>query len=49
MYQHACMIGRHKMFAREMDEGSTMSSFTLILNSPFKDVKSYTGKKDIEK
>lgn len=48
MYQHACMIGRHKMFAREMDEGSTMSSFTLILNSPFKDVKSYTGKKDIE-
>ena len=48
MYQHACLIGRHKLFAREMDEGSTMCSFPLILESPFKDVKAYTAKKDIE-
>lgn len=48
MYQHACMIGRHKMFARDMDDGSTMSSFPLVLNSSFKDVKQYAAKKDIE-
>lgn len=48
MFSHSCMIGRHKMFARDMDEGSTMSSFSLVLNSSFKDVKQYTAKKDIE-
>ena len=48
MYQHSCMIGRHKMFAREMDDGSTVSSFSLVLNSSFKDVKQYAAKKDIE-
>ena len=48
MYQHSCMIGRHKTFARDMEGGSTMCSFPLILNSAFKDVKTYTGKKDIE-
>ena len=48
MYQHSCMIGRHKTFARDMEGGSTMCSFPLILNSSFKDVKSYTAKKDIE-
>lgn len=48
MYQHSCMIGRHKTFARDSEGGSTMCSFPLILNSPFKDVKSYTAKKDIE-
>lgn len=48
MYQHSCMVGRHKMFAREMEDYSTMSCFPLILNSPFKDVKQYAAKKDIE-
>ena len=48
MYQHSCMIGRHKTFARDTEGGSTMCSFPLILNSSFKDVKSYTAKKDIE-
>jgi len=48
MYQHSCMIGRHKTFARDMEGASTMSSFALILNSSFKDVKAYTAKKDIE-
>lgn len=48
LYQHACLIGKHKMFAREIDEGSTISSFALILNSSFKDVKQYAARKDIE-
>lgn len=48
MYQHACMIGRHKMYAREMEDGSTMCSFPLILNSSYKDVKQYASKKEIE-
>ena len=48
LFQHACMIGRHKMYAREMEEGSTMSCFPLILASPFKDVKQYASRKDIE-
>lgn len=48
MYQQACMIGRHKMFAREMEDGSTMCSFPLLLSSAYKDVKQYAAKKDIE-
>ena len=40
--------GIGKTFARDMEGGSTMCSFPLILNSAFKDVKSYTAKKDIE-
>ncbi|MCQ2582432.1 MAG: DegT/DnrJ/EryC1/StrS family aminotransferase [Treponema sp.] len=48
LYQHSCMIGRHKMFAREMDEGSTMATFPLVLSSSVKDVKQYTAKKDVE-
>lgn len=48
MYQQSCMIGRHKMFAREMEEGSTMCSFPLILNGSFKDVKQYAARKEIE-
>lgn len=48
MYQHACLLGRHKLFVRDMDEASTISSFAIILNSPFKDVKQYAAKKDIE-
>lgn len=48
MYHQACLIGRHKMFAREMEEGSTMCCFPLVLSSSFKDVKQYAAKKDIE-
>ena len=48
MFHQACMIGRHKMYAREMENGSTMSCFPLILASSFKDVKQYAAKKDIE-
>ena len=48
MFNQACMIGRHKTFAREMENGSTMCSFPLILSSAYKDVKQYAAKKDIE-
>ena len=48
IYQHACLSSRHKMFPREMEDGSTASCFPLILNSPFKDVKQYASRKDIE-
>ncbi len=48
LYQRACLVGRHKMFARESENGSTASSFPLVLSSSFKDVKQYTAKKDIE-
>lgn len=48
MYHQACLIGRHKMYAREMEEGSTMCSFPLILASSFKDVKQYAARKEIE-
>ncbi len=47
-FHQACLIGRHKMFAREMEEGSTMSCFPLILSSSYKDVKQYASRKDIE-
>ena len=36
------------MYAREMENGSTMSCFPLILASSFKDVKQYAARKDIE-
>lgn len=48
MFFQACMIGHHKTYAREMEDGSTMCSFPLILSSPFKDVKQYAAKKDVE-
>lgn len=48
LYQHSCMIGRHKMLVRDMEEGSTMSCFPLVLASPFKDVKQYAARKEIE-
>lgn len=48
LYQHASMIGKHKLLARDLDDGSTMYSFPLVLNSPFKDVKQFASKKEIE-
>lgn len=48
LYQKACMLGHHKLYAREMEEGSTMCSFPLVLAGSYKDVKMYTSKKDVE-
>ena len=48
MYQQACFIGRHKMYARENENGSTACTFPLVLSSSYKDVKQYAAKKDIE-
>lgn len=48
LFQHSCLMGRHKMFVRDLEDGSTMCSFPLVLNSSFKDVKQYAAKKDIE-
>lgn len=48
LYQRACLSGRHRPLAREPDGGSTMSSFPLVLDSPFRDVRQYAAKKDVE-
>ena len=59
LFRRAIMSGRHKTFIRpeynieisegkNADYGSTMCCFPLVLNSAFKDVKSYAAKKDIE-
>ena len=48
MYHQACLMGRHKMYTREFENGSTMCCFPLILSSSYKDVKQYAAKKDIE-
>lgn len=48
LFQHSCMVGRHKLLARDLEDGSTMCSFPLVLNTSFKDVKQYASKKEIE-
>ena len=48
LYQHACLIGRHKMFVRDIDDGSTACAFPLILSGSLKDVNQYAAKKEIE-
>ena len=48
LYNRAIMSGKHKTFVRASDEGSTIYSFPLVLNSGFKDVKAYAQKKGIE-
>ncbi len=48
LYSRAVMAGRHKTFVRAGEEGSTVPTFPLVLNSGFKDVKSYAQKKGIE-
>lgn len=47
-YQHACMSGRHSIFARDMEGGSTMCNFPLVLSSSFGDVQKYAARKEIE-
>lgn len=49
IFSRAIMSGIHKTFTRPPeDEGSTIYSFPLVLNSGFKDVKSFAHKKNIE-
>lgn len=48
MYRQACLIGRHKMYARKTETGSTACCFPLVLSSSYKDVKQYAAKKEIE-
>src|SRR5574344_956078 len=48
LYTHATMASRHKTFVRANDDGSTIYSFPLVLNTGFKDVKQYAQRKDIE-
>ncbi len=48
MYSRAIMSGRHKTYTRGEGENSTVYSFPLVLNTGFKDVKSYAQKKGIE-
>ncbi len=47
-YSRAIMSGKHKTFVRAQDDGSTICSFPLVLNTGFKDAKAYAQKKDIE-
>ncbi len=48
LYSRAIMAGRHKTFVRAGDDGSTVYSFPLVLNSGFKDVKAYALRKGVE-
>ncbi|MGN0728626.1 DegT/DnrJ/EryC1/StrS family aminotransferase [Treponema sp.] len=48
LFSRAVMSGRHKTFVRASEDESTVYSFPLVLNSGFKDVKSYAQKKNIE-
>ncbi len=49
VYSRAVMAGRHKTFLRPTnDDGSTIYSFPLVLNSSVKEVKAYAQKKNIE-
>ena len=47
-YSRAILSGRHKTFLRPAGALSTIYSFPLVLNSGFKDVKSYAQRKGIE-
>lgn len=48
LFSRAIMAGRHKTFVRGNDRNTTIYSFPLVLNSGFRDVKSYAHKKGIE-
>jgi len=48
IFSRAIMSGRHKTYVRAGENGSTIYSFPVVLNSGFKDVKSYSSKKGIE-
>lgn len=48
-YQQSCMrSGRHKLFVRDMDAGSTACNFPVVLSSNFSDVQKYCSRKEIE-
>lgn len=48
LFSRAVMVGKNKTYTRAQDEGSTIYSFPLVLNSGFKDAKAYAQKKNIE-
>lgn len=48
LYNRAIMSGKHKTFVRPDGDLSTVCLFPLVLNSGFKDAKSYAAKKNIE-
>lgn len=48
LFSRAVMTGRHRTYVRAVDDGSTIYSFPLVLNSGFKDVRAYAQKKGIE-
>ncbi len=48
LFSRAVMMGKNRTFTRAQDEGSTIYSFPLVLNSGFKDAKAYAQKKNIE-
>ena len=47
-FNRAIMSGRHKTYTRDGGDGSSIYSFPVVLNSGFRDVKSYASKKGIE-
>jgi len=48
IFQRSLMSGKNKTYIREVDEGSTIWSFPVVLNGSFKDAKSYASRKEIE-
>ncbi len=48
LFSRSVMSGKNRMFARDIENLSTVWSFPLVLNSGFKDVKQYAQKKEIE-
>ncbi len=48
LFSRAISSGRHKTYVRANDEGSTIYSFPVVLNSGFRDVKAFAQKKGIE-
>lgn len=47
-YSRSLMAGKNKTLVRDNEDGSTVWSFPVVLNSAYKDVKQYTQKKEIE-
>lgn len=48
IFQKALRSGKNKTFLREMNEGSTIWSFPVVLEGSFKDARQYASRKDVE-
>lgn len=48
MYSRAIASGRHKTYIRPNDDGSTIYSFPLVLNTGYNEVRNYAHRKGIE-